>query len=370
MAHPEHREPVGAEELLKRKQDITKWWNRSGLIYTVVKKKFGTSEEISLPPIEAYLDPEGSAESQDLELRSSLWPGCMLPHASTYIGPGSLCIFAGSEPEQVDSSIWFHERPDWEGNPEDITFDPENIWWQRTLAYIGALKEQLHKRLQKRHAMGEVYIPFPDLVENWDVLASLRGANTLLMDMIDRPHLVEQQLQAVQQLYWEVYHRLYEMIRDPRGASMYEAFYLWAPGRTAKLQCDGSAMFGPEMFSRFVLPGLEEQCQHIDYTMYHLDGTQCIIHLDAILGIKELDAVEWTPQAGQPSGTDPCWFDIYRKSLAAGKSVQILVEDPSGIPDLLNAIGTEGIYLLGIGDAADIQLIESQLAPFLGRPPA
>ena len=168
--------------------------------------------------------------------------------------------------------------------------------------------------------------------------------------------------------------RLYERIAGsggttngglPVGSSMYEAFYLWSPGKTAKLQCDGSAMFSPEMFREFVLPGLKEQTEYIDYTMYHLDGTQSIVHLDAILEIEKLNAVEWTPQAGEPGGTDPRWYPLYRKILESGKSLQVLVDSPSRIADLLNAVGTEGIYLLGTGDEASSERLKTKITPFL-----
>ena len=70
-----------------------------------------------------------------------------------------------------------------------------------------------------------------------------------------------------------------------RSSSTFGAFGIWAPGKTAKLQCDASAMFSPDMFQRFVVPSLTEQCEWLDYSMYHLDGSQAMCHLDALLGI-------------------------------------------------------------------------------------
>lgn len=47
-------------------------------------------------------------------------------------------------------------------------------------------------------------------------------------------------------------------------------------------------------------------------------------HLDQLLSIKSLKAIEWTPEAGKPGEADPCRFPMYRKILEAGKSVQIV----------------------------------------------
>ncbi len=363
--------------------NFRKWWQQSGIITASVLHRFDDSSPVGAGmqavqdqrpantglnseqrsraayfaayPEAAYQHPREAAELQDLLIRKRHWEYCMLPHANTYIGPGSLCIYAGSQPESSNGSVWFHERPDWDGNPADISFDAENLWWRRTLEYVDRLRAR---------SCGQYYIALPDLVENWDIVASLRNPTTLLMDMLDRPQLVEEQIAAANRLYSEVYWRLYHRIKDAAGACMYEAFYLWAPGPTAKLQCDGSAMFGPDMFRRFVLPGLASQAAEIDYTMYHLDGTQCIAHLDAVLEIPDLKAVEWTPQAGQPGGTDPCWYDMYKRILQAGKSLQVLVEDAAEVPQLLNAIGTEGVYLLGIDPQADAAALQAAVAKF------
>ena len=39
-----------------------------------------------------------------------------------------------------------------------------------------------------------------------------------------------------------------------------------------------------------------EQCRWLDHSLYHLDGTQALHQLPALLAIEELDAIEWTPQ--------------------------------------------------------------------------
>src|SRR5690606_29338360 len=126
----------------------------------------------------------------------------------------------------------------------------------------------------------------------------------------------------------------------------YNAFYLWGPGKTAKVQCDTSAMFSPAMFERFAVPFLEQQCRWLDYSLYHLDGTQAIQHLDALLAIEPLRAIEWTPQAGIETGGNARWYDLYRRILAAGKAVQVVNVEHHEIEPLLDAIGTNGVYIL------------------------
>jgi hypothetical protein len=100
------------------------------------------------------------------------------------------------------------------------------------------------------------------------------------------------------------------------------------------------------MFSKFVVPALTEQCEWLDYAMFHLDGHQCIPHLDLLLEIEALDAIEWTPDPQVPSGGDPTWYPMYRKILEAGTSVQAIGVEPEEVEPLLDAVGGQGMYIM------------------------
>jgi hypothetical protein len=154
-------------------------------------------------------------------------------------------------------------------------------------------------------------------------------------------------------------------IKQPDGSSAYRSFYLWGPGKIAKLQCDMSAMFSPEMFGEFAVPGLTEQCEWLDHSLYHLDGTQALCHLDQLLGIDGLDAVEWTPQAGIETGGSPRWYDLYRRILTAGKSVQAVNVEPGEILPLLDAIGGRGVYLITqFGSEREAEEMADKVEPY------
>jgi len=99
-------------------------------------------------------------------------------------------------------------------------------------------------------------------------------------------------------------------------------------------------------FRRFVLPYIREQCRKIDYTLYHLDGVDAQRHLDAILEIEELNAVQWTPGYGEPQGGDPCWYELYKKILGSGKSVMPCWVQVNELQPLLDNVGNEGLNIL------------------------
>jgi len=164
--------------------------------------------------------------------------------------------------------------------------------------------------------------------------------------MIERPDWVKARIAEVNRAYFEVFNRLYERIRSQDGRSMFGWFRTWAPGKVAKVQCDGCSMFSPSMFREFVVPALTEQCAWLDYSLFHLDGSQCLDKLDALLEIEPLTAIEWTPDPKAPSGGDPHWYPLYRRILAAGKRVQVLGATADEIEPLLDAVGGDGVYFL------------------------
>lgn len=120
-------------------------------------------------------------------------------------------------------------------------------------------------------------------------------------------------------------------------------------------------MISPAMFDEFVRPALAEQCEWLDHAMFHLDGTQAVPHLPSLLAIPGLDAIEFTPQAGLEGGGHERWWPLYRRILAAGKSVQVVAVKPAEVAPLLDAIGTRGVYLHvdGIADAATLRELET-----------
>jgi hypothetical protein len=305
---------------------------------------------------ERYCDAAFRAAENHYHLSRSVFPLDVLPCADGYLGPGSLALFLGSKPGFSEHTVWFHPSMEDEPEPEKLPplrFDAEHPWWRKS--------EEILRRCAES-ARGKYMVGCPDLIENLDILSSLRGGQTLCLDMIERPEWVEQKIREINDVWFEAYQRIYDIIKLEDGSSVFCAFRAWGPGKTAKVQCDMSAMISREMFRQFVVPSLTAQCEWLDHSVYHLDGTQAVQHLDALLEIAPLDAIEWTPQAGIENGGNPRWYDLYRRILAAGKSLQVLGASPDEIVPLLDAIGTKGVYILtGIKDERAADLLRKRL---------
>ncbi len=349
------------------KDHFGRWWQHRGL---VVSKWGGVqhpgTRRVSMAPPASPADPRESylnvplrARRAHYQLSISEFPLDVLPVADTDMGPGSLALFLGCEPGFSPETVWF--EPCWMNvqDPESLpplVFNEQNSWWKLTEQTVRTCAEM---------GRGCYLTGCPDLVENIDVLATLRDPQQLMMDMVERPAWVEQKVREITEAWFAAYERIYQVIKHDDESSIFGAFRVWGPGRTAKLQCDASAMFSPGMFQRFVVPDLIRQCEWLDHSLYHLDGTQAMGHLEALLSIEALDAIEWTPQAGIETGAHPRWFPLYRRILEAGKSVQIMDVHAHDIAPLLNAIGSEGVYLMAhIHSLDEAKAIRKIVEPF------
>jgi hypothetical protein len=162
-------------------------------------------------------------------------------------------------------------------------------------------------------------------MENIDVLASMRGAQDTLFDIIDEPDEILKRIYQINDIYFQYYDRFYEIAKDDEGGSCYTVFQIWGPGKTAKLQCDFSAMMSPDQFRKFIQGSLRKQAGKLDNVLYHLDGPDAIKHVDAIMEIEEIDALQWTSGDYGPDGTFEQWYEIYDKAVKAGKALWIKV---------------------------------------------
>ena len=279
-----------------------------------------------------WFDPQWRAEYLDWYVAHSSLKADILPVANTQLGPGSLAAILGGVFEGGEDTIWIHPNPDF---TDEIVFNPEHPNWI------------LHKELLKAckaKANGHYFVGMPDLMEGLDVLAALKGTDRVLLDTVMQPEILEQQMQQINDIYFKVFDELYDIIRE--GDEMAFCYFSsWAPGKMSKLQSDISTMISQDDYRRFVQPFIREQCQKIDYTLYHLDGVGAMHHLPALLEIEELNAIQWTPGVGEPQGGSPKWYDLYKKILAGGKSVMACWVTLDELKPLLDHIGADGVHL-------------------------
>ena len=329
------------------RERFSSWWKHDALLLgswgTGMPRSAGPRCTVSLPPEPAthrgrMTDPVYVARRVRSEMAAKAWPGDLLPVAWPDIGTVCTAPMLGSGIEYGPNNVWYTARSD--------ASEPDS-WPELALApghpEVSCLESLVRESV--RVADWDYFVGMPAVIPNLDVLAELRGAGELLMDFYDRPEWIIAKLLEIDEAWKTIFDRLYDIVKFPDGSMCFGYFMLWGMGKTGLLQCDVAANFSPDMFEEYAIPRLEAECAFLDNSMYHVDGHQCLGDVDAVLGLKDLDAVEWTPDPQVPNGGDPEWFPMYRKVIEAGKSLWVANLRPAQIAPLLDAIGTKGVYL-------------------------
>ena len=332
-------------------QHFKSWWKRESFgrhLMWVTARRQTPAEELETvrkpeTPEEFHLDVERKVSEMRNYCRTHIFMAEAFPYVDLNIGPGSLATYLGTEPVFSWDTVWYKECADSLDDLGNLRFDQGNYWWKTHCAMLA----------RAQAASGEDFlVAIPDLIENADSLSAMRGPQNLCYDFVDQPEKVEKYIHQIDDLYFKYYNAMYDIVKGRDGSSCYTAFSIWGPGKTAKVQCDFSALMSPAQFREFILPSLEKQLGALDNSIYHLDGPDAIRHLDALMEIGRLDGLQWTAGAGQPDGGNEKWYRIYDKVKKAGKALWISIYDGefkdwiSSADRLISKYGAAGMYLL------------------------
>jgi hypothetical protein len=158
------------------------------------------------------------------------------------------------------------------------------------------------------------------------------------------PEEVKAELFRSQAEFFSVYDLFYEKLREA-GMPITSWINLPAQGRYYIPSNDFSCMISPEMFGEFFLPGITQECCFYERSIYHLDGPGALRHLDMLLSIPELDAVQWVPGAGNEGFRR--WIPVYQRIQAARKSLYLSV-DVSELESVFDSLQPEGVWFADI----------------------
>jgi len=307
------------EDLDEARERLTTWWNGGDIGRPALQLTVPREEPIEI--VEPLPEPKGWTGTPyttiDFDFRvNRAARACIdthylaeaVPNVAPDLAPNCLALYLGCRGVEHPDTVWCEPCI---ASPEAARFDydPGNFYWDFTLR-LG--REML------RLGRDRLFVAFPDLIEGLDTLAAMRGNAALLTDLYERPDWVHECLRRITDRYFHYYDVLYDLFRDELGGSV---FWAWAPGRMTKLQCDFSAMIGPEMFEEFMVPVLREMTERVSYCMYHWDGPDAIRHHDLLLSLPDLDMIQWTPGAGNEPPDHPRWWPLHHKTLEAGKRV-------------------------------------------------
>lgn len=287
---------------------------------------------------ERWLDAQYRTASYCANLPFGAYLGDAFPMYWPNFGPGCSATYVGSEPSFAPDTVWFLplQVPTLEDIEPYLKFNPENYWWKLLCEHI---------QVALRASNGDFIVGHTDMGGAMDILASLRGTQNLLFDLLERPDVVKKIEAKIIDLWFIFYDEQHKLMRQAGQDGTSAWMGLWAQKTWYPLQCDFSAMISPENFSEFVVPNLRRQCQWLTHSVYHWDGPGEIPHLDHLLSIEELDAIQWTPGAGNPNVDEEVWLPLYKRITESGKGLVLLGARADRIEWLMSKLPAERLFI-------------------------
>jgi len=320
---------------------VDAWWDRTIIDRPVVWMTLPKAT----PPVpwpakkpwptvrDRWLDAEWNAEVAYANAVNTEWLGDAVPTWSPNLGPEVFSALFGAELEFSEDSSW--SKPclaRWE-DAGLLEFSGQNPWWSA----LHRLTEACLTR-----GRGVFWTGMTDWHPGGDAVAAFRDPEVLNEDMIEHADDVRRLVDRVTATFFQVYDHF-----AGRLEAAHQPHTNWtrivSTRRHYVPSNDFSCMISPAMFNATFLPGLRAECQHLDRSLYHLDGPDALRHLGALLGIPELSALQWVPGAGK--GPAARWMDVYRKAQSAGKAVQVTGVTPAEVPVFIEALRPEGVWL-------------------------
>ena len=292
---------------------------------------------------ERWLDTEYIVEGAEARLRNTVYFADALPVTFPNLGPEVFSAFYGCEIEYTDRTGW--SSPTLEDLSDaslaTLRLDREGFYFKKTVEVGDALAAA---------GKGKFIVGYTDLHAGGDAVAALRDPMALAVDMIEHPREVRSFCDRITDDFLEVYDFFHERFSAAGMPST-----TWCPatcrGKFHVPSNDFSCMISAPMFEEVFLPGIQRECQHMDRCIYHLDGPQALQHLEALLEVPEIEAIQWVPGAGRDHWAD--WIDVYRRIQDKGKALQIL-SVPAGDIDLLcQSLRPEGVWVSRVEGIVD-----------------
>lgn len=302
----------------------------------IFKREWNKPSFIATEPAEKILD------IFEKEIGYIYYGGLAVPYFWSNFGPDVFSSFIGvgmNYSADSDSTSWADWSepflPDY-SNLSSLKIDNENSLYKKHLNLLSLAAE----RGKNRYLVGNT-----DLHAGFDSLAVLRGGpDKAAMDLVDNPAGVKKAMQALFHVWQKVYDDYYNVVKDSQAGTI-SWIPVWALGKKFYVvQNDFSCLVSPAMYREFLLEELLGEIEYLDYSIYHLDGVEALQHLDMLLDIPKLNAIQWIPGARFADEGIGKWLTLYKKIQEKKKAI-VVYPKIEEIDLVLNNLKPEGLMI-------------------------
>lgn len=240
-----------------------------------------------------WVDVEYQIESFERSLDGQVFHAETFPVFWPNLGPNVYSAFYGGRLEFAEVTSWYEpvvsDLDDLSPLQRDFSRLPDNVYFQRL--------EALTRAALARGA-GRYLVGYTDYHPSLDCVAAWRGVQSLCLDLAMAPEKLQPLLELSIREFQHIYGHFDAILKAGRQPSV---TWLGIPsfGRLHIPSCDFASMISTRHFTEFSLPLLRREMAGMTENIYHVDGKGVAQHLDALLALPEIHAIQWVQGLGQ-----------------------------------------------------------------------
>ncbi len=224
-------------------------------------------------------------------------------------------LFLGQDAVFDDVTAWTHPCIDDLDRLPDLRVQRENEYF-RTV-------EALTRRALDA-AEGRFLVGYTDMYAGIDCTLGLRGTERMCLDLVTHPEQIKRLIDLAFAEYPDVYRQFDTVLKDHGQLSVtwtnlpsFETFNV--------LACDFATNISTEHFDEFCMPVIRREAELFRHNVFHMDGPGVARHIDSILTLPNLVAVQWVQGYGRDKPIMQ-WVPLIQKIQQASKSVVVDLE--------------------------------------------
>ena len=319
------------------KKQMENWWNLGEQDKPLLYIQCLKDEHEPIPETDDlekhWMDVDFKIDRAMKVIDSTNYYGVALPNHYVDFSATAMACSLGGKVHFVDKeTIWSH--PVFE-NLDDLKSAKTSM---DHIAYRSIMETT---RRSVEYAKGHHYVSqwaFGGILDN---ISGLYDTQELMVDLLIEPETVAEVMDHFTDIWIDEFNKDIELINSAGNEGHVCCWIgIWAPGSTFPIQEDLSYMISPDTFRELCIPRIKRIVNAMDYPLYHLDGDGALVHLDELLKIENLKAIQWQPGAGKERLD--LWYDVIKKIIAGGKACQVFAE-PDEIDALVENVGTKGL---------------------------
>ena len=249
------------------------------------------------------------------------------------LGPDVYAAFFGN-------SLRFGEITSWSEPLIKEGDDISHIKFDKKNQYFVKLEQMMSMALTE--CEGKYLVGYTDLHTGLDCVMAWMGQNALCLDLYDNPQNIKQLLELATRDFNLIYDHFDSILKQNNQLSV---TWMEIPSfeKIHIPSCDFSALISPEHFREFYLPYLKKEVTHFTHNIFHMDGRGVANHLDAILEISQISAIQWVQGVGKDKPILQ-WIPLIKKIQRAGKSVVVDLHR-NELEEFIQSIKPEGLFI-------------------------